>query len=300
MVTFPRKGELPGVAPAEVPALPVWKRGRVRHWAGYPASWWRMGLRSRFARWLPFVLTGIGYAYAAAPDFGFTALQGRFGFVGLIALWVASYYVTQLVTGSEMDAYRATYRSVGDIISSLSGDPDGTGAPRLVQEPLESIEALLRRAKEIALASLRPHAHCVVTAHLLVPEWKLRRGRSVLAGLRAVRHDDFRPERAHDLIALDAPGAGLAFSMGEPCAVADTDALPDRRMRGRPYKSIAAFPVIVGAPGAEGRVRAVLSLDASVPYVFTNHAVAGLASFINPIVQVIGLILVTQEQRWHP
>lgn len=259
-----------------------------------------MALRSRFARWLPFMLTGIGYAYAAAPDFGVTALQGRFGLVGLIVLWTASYYVTQLVTGSEIDAYRAAYKSVGDIISSLSHDPDGTGTPLLVQDPTDAIEALLRRAREIAIASVRPHADCTVTAHLLVPEWEPRRGRPVLVGLRATRHDDFRPDRVHELISLDAPGAGLAFSTGEPRAVPDTDAVPGGRMRSRPYKSIGAFPVIVGAPGAGGRVRAVLSLDASVPHVFTDKAVGGLASFINPIAQVIGLILVTQERIWQP
>jgi hypothetical protein len=82
--------------------------------------------------------------------------------------------------------------------------------------------------------------------------------------------------------------------------VSDTEALPDGRMRGRPYKSVGSFPVIVGAPGAGGRVRAVLSLDASVPHVFTDKAVGNLAWFINPIAQVIGLILVTQEQRWQP
>lgn len=258
-----------------------------------------MALRSRFARWVPFLLTGVGYAYAAAPDFGVTALQSRFGLLGLIVLWATSYYVTQLVTGSEIDAYRAAYKSVGDIISSLSHDPDGAGTPRLVQDPTDAIEALLRRAREIALASLRPHGDCAVTAHLLVPEWEARRGRPLLVGLRATRHDDFRPDRVHELISLDAPGAGLAFSTGEPRAVWDTDALPDGRMRGRPYKSVGAFPVIVGAPGAGGRVRAVLSLDASVPHVFTDKSVGSLASFINPIAQVIGLLLVTQERRLH-
>ena len=82
-------------------------------------------------------------------------------------------------------------------------------------------------------------------------------------------------------------------------AVPDTDAIPEGRMRGRPYKSIGTFPVVVGAPGAGGRVRAVLSLDATAPHVFTKKAVSELASFINPIAQVIGLILVTQERRWQ-
>jgi hypothetical protein len=259
-----------------------------------------MALRSRFARWVPFLLTGMGYAYAAAPDFGMTGLQTRLGFGGLIVLWIVSHYVSQLVAGSEINEYRSAYKSVGDIISALSHDSDGTGTPRLVQDPTEAIEALLRRAREIAVATVRPHADCIVTAHLLVPEWEPRRGRPVLVGLRATRHDDFRPDRVHELISLDAPGAGLAFSTGEPQAVWDMDALPDGRIRGRHYKSVAAFPVIVGAPGAGGRVRAVLSLDASVPHVGTDKRLGGLASFINPIAQVIGLILVTQEQRWLP
>lgn len=259
-----------------------------------------MALRSRLARWVPFLLTGIGYAYAAAPDFGVTGLQTRMGFAGLIVLWIASHYVSQLVAGSEIDAYRTAYKSVGDIISALSDDPGGTGAPRLVQDPTEAIDALLRRAREIAAASLRPHADCAITAHLLVPEWTRRRGKPVIIGLRAIRHDDFRPDRSHELISLDSPGAGQAFSRGEPSAVPDTGVLGDERMHDRPYRSIAAFPVVVGATGSGGRVRAILSLDASVAHVFTERSVSGLAAFMSPIAQLIGLILVTQERRQRP
>jgi hypothetical protein len=186
---------------------------------------------------------------------------------------------------------------VGDIISSLSVDADETGAPRLVRAPTEAVDALLRRAQEIAVTALRPHADCTITAHLLVPEWNRKRGRPVIGGLRAVRHDDFRPDRPHALISLDSPGAGRAFLTGEPSAVPDTDAVADRRLHGRPYKSIGAFPVIIGARGAGGRVRAVVSLDATVPHVFTERAIGRLASFIHPVAQLIGLALVTQEQR---
>lgn len=270
------------------------------YWVSYPASWWRVGLRSRFARWAPFVLTGLGYLYASAPDFGITLLQGRVGFLGLVLLWVASHHVTQLVTGSEIDAYRSAFRSVGDIISTLSADVDETGAPRLVRAPTEAVDALLRRAQEIAVTALRPHAGCAITSHLLVPEWEERRGRSILIGLRAVRHDDFRPDRSHDPISLDSPGAGQTFSTGEPSAVPDTDAVANTRMRGRPYKSIAAFPVFVGARGAGGRVRAVVTLDATVPYVFTDKSIRKLSSFVNPIAQLIGVALVTQHLVEQP
>jgi hypothetical protein len=116
------------------------------HWVGYPVSWWKMALRSRFARWAPFLLTGLGYLYASAPDFGITLLQGRWGFLGLAVLWIASYQVTQLVTGSEIDAYRSAFGSVGDIISTLSAEVDESGVPRLVQAPSGAIDALFRRA----------------------------------------------------------------------------------------------------------------------------------------------------------
>lgn len=259
-----------------------------------------MALRSRLARWAPFLLTGLGYLYASAPDFGITVLQSRWGFLGLVLLWITSHHVTQLVTGSEIAAYRSAFRSVGDIISVLSADVDETGAPRLVQAPAEAIDALLRRAREIAVTALRPHADCTITAHLLVPEWGEKRGRSVIVGLRASRHDDFRPDRSHEVISLDSPGAGRAFSTGEPSAVPDTERVASARIQGRPYKSVAAFPVIIGARGRGGRVRAVVTLDATSAYVFTEKSIARLASFINPVAQLIGLALVTREQRERP
>lgn len=77
----------------------------------------------------------------------------------------------------------------------------------------------------------------------------------------------------------------------------DTAALSDTRMRGRPYKSIAAYPITVGERGAGGKVRAVVSIDADVPNLLTKKVVAEMAPFIHPIAQLIGLALVTQERR---
>jgi hypothetical protein len=150
------------------------------------------------------------------------------------------------------------------------------------------------------MTALRPHTDCVITVHLLVPEWTRKRGRPAIGGLRAVRHDDFRPDRSHELIPLDSPGAGRTFLTGEPTAVPDTDVVAHQRLRGRPYQSIGAFPVIIGARGSGGRVRAVVTLDATVPYVFTDKSVRRLASLIHPVAQLIGLALVTQEQGEQP
>lgn len=259
-----------------------------------------MGIRSRFARWLPPMITLAGYAYAAAPDFGVQRLQTVWGLAGLIALWLLGQYVTQVVNGSELLAYGNAFKQVGDIISGLAADPEGAGSPQLFTDPTRAVDALLRRAQEIAAASLRPHADCVITAHLLLPEWKQRRNGRVVVGLRATYHDDYRPDRSHQLIALDSPGAGMAFTNGELSAVRNTDEHKDVRMKGRPYKSIGAFPIIVGTRGEGGRVRAVLTLDATVPFVFNEKSVRNLAPFVNPIAQLIGLALVTQDRRPTP
>jgi hypothetical protein len=178
----------------------------------------------------------------------------------------------------------------------LAADPEGSGTPQLLSDPTRAINALLRRVQEIATASLRPHADCEITAHLLLPEWKHRRTTKVIVGLRATFHDDYRPDRSHALIGLDSPGAGVAFTSGQPSYVRNTDE-EGERMRGRPYKSIGAFPIVVGTRGDGGRVRAVLTLDATVPFVFNKKSVRDLAPFVNPIAQLIGLALVTQDRR---
>ena len=218
---------------------------------------------------------------------------------GLLVFWIASSYVTETVTGAQIDSYRATFKSVGEIISALAGADDAHGEPQLLREPHEAIDILLRRAQGLAVVSLHPPPGCEIAAHLLLPEWTIKRGKKQILGLRARRHDDFRPERIHELIRLDSPGAGVAFS-GVIAAVQDTDALDDPRVTGRVYRSIGAFPIVVGQGEAHGRVRAVLTLDATAAYVFTEETVLGLAPFINPIAQLIGLALAIQERREKP
>ena len=293
-----RPRELPDATPASVPDLPRWQSGWFGYWLRYPLGWVRTALRSRLARWAPFTVTGLGYLYASAPDFGATYLQGVPGFVGLAVFWIGGQCVTQLVAATELDSLRGAFKHVGDIISALSADSEGAEAPAVLSDPGEAIDALLRRAQEIARASLRPPADCIITAHVLVPEWEKRaRGGQVIVGLRAAHHDDYRPDRSHRLIALDSAGAGQAFRNAKPAAVPDTQAHGDRRIRGRRYKSIGAYPIIVGEQGAGGKVRAVMSIDADVPNLFTQKAVCKMAPFIHPIAQLIGLALVTQERR---
>lgn len=222
------------------------------------------------------------------------------GLAGLAAFWIASYLVTRTVVGVELSAHRNAFKSVGEIISALAGAQEEGSEPQLLRDPTEAIDLLLRRAQELAVATLRPSAGCVIAAHLLLPEWGTKKGRSQIVGLRATRHDDYRPDRSHELIGLKSPGAGRAFSDGVPSQVPDVDVSDEERVKGRAYKSIGSFPIIVGHGNDTGRVRAVLSLDATVPNVFTKKTVSNLAPFINPIAQLIGLALATQERREAP
>lgn len=289
--------EYPAPAGPEGGGGPRWRRGWIAHWLAYPSSWANAMLRSRLARWAPAVVTGAGYVYASAPDFGITRVRGGWGLVGLFLFWVAGQNLSQLLVASRLDAIGYSLESVGGIVSSLSIAPEGKAPPRLLDDPAVAIDALLRRAQEIARDWLRPPSDCLIAAHLLIPEWGMVRGREVIVGLRAARHDDYRPDRAHQLVALDAPGAGDAFMTGQRAVVSDTDATSDPRFAGKPYKSLVAFPVLAGKRGAGGRVHAVLSLDATVPNVFTEKAVARLAPILHPIAQVIGLALVIQQRK---
>ena len=78
-------------------------------------------------------------------------------------------------------------------------------------------------------------------------------------------------------------------------AIPSTEAESHPRLKGRRYRSVGTFPIYVGEPGTTGRVLAVLSLDATVPYVFNQGSVDRLHPFISPIAQLIGLALVTKD-----
>jgi hypothetical protein len=79
----------------------------------------------------------------------------------------------------------------------------------------------------------------------------------------------------------------------------DTAESVNPRVQGRPYRSIAAFPVIVGA-GRYRRVCGVLTLDATTPYVFTPKSMTVVAPYMHPIAQLIGLVMVTRGLERRP
>jgi hypothetical protein len=251
-----------------------------------------MILRSRFAPSIAFLLSGAVYAGAASADFEVSP-TGWIPLAILLTLWLASELLKTMVHGAEIDSYTRANRNISAIISSLAGfrhrenDP-----PRILEDPNETIRTLLQEAKELTVATLRPPVGCEVSAHLLVPQSTGGR----MLGLRATTHDKFRPDRRHDVIPLDAPGAGVAFSTGQPCAVAYTGSEPHPRLRDRPYKSVGAFPIAIGEAANNGRIVAVLSLDADQAHVFNGKKVKKLDPFVSPIAQLIGLALELRDR----
>jgi hypothetical protein len=252
-----------------------------------------MMLQSRFSAAAAILLPAILFGLAAAPDF--LEVKGLPAFIGLMVVWALVEGFGLLVRGSEVDGYRSTFTEIGDLISSLAAvQSQGEGGPNLVRYPERAIGTLLRRARDLAIASLKPPAGCTVTANLLVPEWSAERGKFV--GLRVADEDDWRPNRAHATIPLDAPGAGRTFSTGKAVGIASTEKESHPRIRGKSYQTVGTFPIYVGDKASNGRVVAVLSLDADVPNVFTQKAVDKLHPFVSPIAQLIGLALVTKTE----
>lgn len=265
-----------------------WEHWPQLHMAGQRVrGGFETALRTRYSFHVAKAASLALFLYAAAPDFGFK-VESRYALAGLALLWAATEYVQQLIAGREMGGYRATFLSLGKIISSLAGLQSGSG-PQLLRDPLAPVEILLRRARDLGQASLKPPAGCTLTSSLLVPEWK----GGAVSGLTLLAQDDFRPGEDHPCIPLDAPGAGAAFSAGKAVAVQNTARENHPRVCNRTYRSIGAFPIWLYDGTGSGRVVAILTLDATTPYVLTQHAVDELHPFIDPIAQLIGLVLGT-------
>lgn len=80
-------------------------------------------------------------------------------------------------------------------------------------------------------------------------------------------------------------------------AVPYTDEETHPRVRDRPYKSIAAFPISVGESATQVVVTGVLSIDSDQPYAFSDRSVQKLSPVVSPIAQLIGLVLEIQAEK---
>jgi hypothetical protein len=250
-------------------------------------------LRSRLAPWIARGLPVVAVAFAALPDAGVEWGFDPWVFILiLVILVIAQEAVRTLVHGNELGSYSATFESIGGIISSLAGSRRGAGHPQIFQEPNVAVDTLLRRARDLVKESLKLPAGHQITANLLLPE----SGSKGVIGLRATRADDFYPDRQHEIIPLDTPGAAVAFSSGKPAAVPYTEAETHQRVRGRAYKSIGAFPIMIG-DASDRVVIGVLSLDSTMAYTFSWSTVRKLNPFVSPIAQLIGLALELRDER---
>lgn len=242
------------------------------------------------ARGLPVVAV----AFAALPDAGVEWGFGPWVFLLILGILViAQEAVRTLVHGNELGSYAGTFESIGGIISSLAGSRRGTGHPQILQEPHVAVDTLLRRARDLVTESLKLPAGHQITANLLLPE---SGPKGTLVGLRATRADDFYPDRQHEIIPLDTPGAAVAFSSGKPAAVPYTEAESHQRVRGRAYQSIGAFPIMIG-DASDRVVIGVLSIDSTMAYTFSWNTVRKLNPFLSPIAQLIGLALELRDER---
>lgn len=270
-------------------------RAHVGHWprtrkaAAYPISWGRMLTRSHSMQLIAAGLQLALFVAVASPDlFG---VKGWRWMAGLITIYLLSEWVRILVQGNVLRGHTKVFEDVGDLISSIAGMHAGTAKPQLIRRPEDAIGLLLRRACELARVTLRLPSGCEISANLLLP---VKDGEQ-LVGLQVAAQDDYRAGRHHPVIPLDAPGAPFTLSTGEPCCIPFTSEVKHPRLRGRKYRSMATFPIMVGEPGTTGQQVAVLAMDATEPYVFDPRAVARLGPLLSPMAQLIGLALVTRQ-----
>lgn len=271
-------------------------RAHVRHWpmtwkaAAYPISWGRMLARSRSMQLVAAGLQLALFVAVAAPDvFG---VKGWRWMAGLIAIYLLSEWFRGLAQGSAMSRHTKVSQDLGALISSIAGMHAGTAEPQLIRKPEDAIGLLLRRACELAGVTLLLPPGCEISANLLLP---VKDGEQ-LVGLKVAAQDDYRSDRRHPVISLDAPGAPFTLSTGEPCCIPFTSEVKHPRLSGRRYRSMATFPIMVGEPGTTGQQVAVLAMDATEPYVFDPRAVAQLGPFLSPVAQLIGLALITRQR----
>jgi hypothetical protein len=270
-------------------------RAHVRQWprarkaAAYPISWGRMLARSRSMQLIAAGLQLALFVAVASPDvFG---VKGWRWMASLISIYLLSEWCRGLAQGNVMRRHTTVFEDVGDLISSIAGMHAGTAKAQLIRKPEDAIGLLLRRACELARVTLLMPPGCEISANLLLP---VKDGEQ-LTGLRVEAQDDYRPGRHHPIIPFDAPGAPFTLSSGKPYCIPFTSQVKHPRLRGRRYRSMATFPIMVGEPGTTGQAIAVLAMDATEPYVFDPRAIARLGPLLSPMAQLIGLALVTRQ-----
>lgn len=104
--------------------------------------------------------------------------------------------------------------------------------------------------------------------------------------------------RNHSRIPLSAPGPACeAYHKSRTSVVADTTKDPYReQFKGRPYKSVVAFPVNIGH--GDGRRLAVVTIDATEAGIFTDEIVEkkGIEAAIFPYLKLIGLTRIAEQK----
>lgn len=271
-----------------------WHWRRVWAWKAYPKGIFLVILRSRFAPVLANAVAAGAVAFGALDD----QLPLPIFIPGVLVLYGLGLWAQSVVQGNKLDAYAKTSLGLGQVVSALAGHRSGS-APKILKHPTKAVETLLQKARELAENSVQLPVGQTISANLIVPEHDVN---GEVVGLIATEDDGYYPDRSHELIPLDAPGAPEAFLSGEPTAIPCVALEDHPRLQDTAYKSVGLFPIIVGEPASGGVVVAVLSLDSTKEYTFDDQVVKRLNPFVSPIAQLIGLALelrkeATREQK---
>ena len=151
------------------------------------------------------------------------------------------------------------------------------------------VAGLLQQIVDVTHQLTRAPESVIIQSCLLLP---LKKGGKVVA-LRAQTYNKLTSSHRHAAIPLSCPGAATeAYRENRIAVVNDTREEPYKtQFEGRPYKCIAAFPVDLG--DGSGRDRAVVTIDASEPYILSDSIVErlGIKDAVSPFLSLIGLVL---------
>lgn len=224
-------------------------------------------------------------------------LPGTARYVDLIWVWAAAFAVTVLIErakeGVEVFRWNDFWSERATVLTGSIGQlcemvRYRRNSGRRKPEPSRIASSLLQQLTDVIEGLTRPGKGNKITSCLLVPERDGRAAGSKVVALVAFTYNHLT-DRRYSRVPIDRPGAaGPAFCEKEPVVVSDTTVPPyAEEFKGRPYKSVIGFPVLVG-----GEVLAVVTVDATEAGFFTQELMERklLADSIAPYLKLIALL----------
>lgn len=217
--------------------------------------------------------------------------------VNLLGLWavliVGRWGATQVKRGKHMAEWNVYWSKRADLLAGNISEARQLlfigrrkGGREISSKQI--VAGLLQQIVDVAQQLTGAPDSIIIQACMLRPVSR----DGMVVGLRAETYNKLTSSHRHSLIPLDCAGAATeAYRTNRIAVVHDTLVEPYRQQfEGRPYRCVAAFPVEIG--DGTGKLRVVVTIDASAPYILTDAVVErlGIKDAVSPFLSLIGLV----------